>query len=345
MSDSLTPGISILMCCHNSISRLPLSFGHLRSLLLPEGWNIELLIVDNASTDGTMPFAREYWQGYAHAFEVRPLEEQRLGLSHARLRGILEARYPYVLLCDDDNGLLPDYLLIACQILTARKDAPPGMLGGQGLAVFETTPPPWAPQFHLFGCGPQAPQSGPAKQLYGAGSILWKPAFMKIYHAGFRWLLTDRQGNQLSSGGDYELCAALKLAGYPLWFESRMQFVHYIEAHRLALNYYQRFIREASVSENILLLYRSLPLHMGYSRWPVRWMALQEAGYHIFRIASMLIRRLFSFPSKSQQTVFRLRLFYHGLRIYHLLHLKKICHNNWPRLVEWYQHLQDKARH
>lgn len=342
MEFALIPGISILMCCHNSRQRLPFSLQHLQALHIPNGMNVELLVVDNASTDDTLSFAREYVQKHPLPFPVHYLQEPQLGLSFARLTGILAARYEFVLFCDDDNGLYPDYLEQALQCLHQLPEHEAiAMIGGQGIAVFETPPPVWARQFHLFGCGPQAQRSGPVRQLYGAGSLLWKKAFLHLHAAGFRWLLTDRQGERLTSGGDFELCAALQICGYRLWYAENLRFAHFLTATRLSLPYYQRFIREASVSENFFLLYHALPHARGHSRWPVRWLALREAGYHVWRLFTLLLKTFSMHTRPGSRELRRLRIFYHSSRLHHLMHIKRELHNSWPLLVDWYRNLNN----
>ncbi|MBX5438186.1 MAG: glycosyltransferase family 2 protein [Thermoflavifilum sp.] len=339
MPAPLISGISILMCCHNSAGRLDFSLKHLAALDVPDGLAVELVLVDNASTDQTRTVAEQFWANHGRPFPLIVLQEPRLGLSYARMTGIMAAHHDYVLSCDDDNGMPPAYLRQLVDILRRLASYRPqiAMLGGQGVPLFETTPPRWALQFHMFGCGPQGPQSGPVNQLYGAGSLIFRPAFMRLYHAGFRWLLTDRQGTHLSSGGDYELCGAFRAAGYALWYEEELRFWHFIPAQRLSITYYQQFIREASEAENILLLYRALPALSRFPSWLIRWLAFREAIYHLKQILILIFRSLRQ--SADLQQLQQLRIAYHRKRIFQLLHISQTHQHNWPQLISWYQKL------
>jgi GT2 family glycosyltransferase len=94
------------------------------------------VIVDNASQelgDGTWGFA-----GIKNAKIVR---EERLGLTHARVRGFGEAKGEIVVMVDDDNLLRPDYLERAVEIL--GKNPLLGAIGGKALPGYETEPPEW----------------------------------------------------------------------------------------------------------------------------------------------------------------------------------------------------------
>jgi hypothetical protein len=49
--------------------------------------------------------------------------------------------------------------------------------------------------------------------LWGAGLCVRKTAWEGLVERGFRPKLTDRTGTQLTTGGDNEMCLALRLAG------------------------------------------------------------------------------------------------------------------------------------
>jgi hypothetical protein len=63
------------------------------------------------------------------------------GLAYARRRGVMEAAYEYIVFCDDDNWLAPDYLSIAREILF---DPKVGAAGGQAEPEFEGPVPAFA---------------------------------------------------------------------------------------------------------------------------------------------------------------------------------------------------------
>ena len=49
----MIPGVSVVICCHNSGKRLPETLRHLAAQVVEEGIPWEVVIVDNASTDGS----------------------------------------------------------------------------------------------------------------------------------------------------------------------------------------------------------------------------------------------------------------------------------------------------
>ena len=72
---------------------------------------------------------------------VRVVREDKLGLTHARVRGFQEAQGEIVVLVDDDNVLKPDYLERAVEILGKNPEL--GAIGGKALPEFEIEPPEW----------------------------------------------------------------------------------------------------------------------------------------------------------------------------------------------------------
>jgi hypothetical protein len=56
----------------------------------------------------------------------------------------------------------------------------------------------------------------------------------------------------MSSGGDDELCYALRLLGYKIWYDERLYFKHFIPKDRLTWDYVKRFF-QGSAKANIVL--------------------------------------------------------------------------------------------
>lgn len=237
------PGVSIVICCHNSRARLGETLGHLVRQVVPAGLPWEVIVVDNGSTDDTSAAAEKIWAASSSAAPLRVISEPRLGLSFARARGLREARYDFVSLVDDDNWVGPDWVRLVSEIMTAQPRA--GACGGISEAAFEKTPPNWFAQFsRSFAVGELTPEAADVTwskgYLWGAGLSIRKPAWQKLHAEGFIPLLQDRSGSSLSSGGDTELCRALRLAGWQLHYDPRLRLQHFMPAGRLTWDYLRR---------------------------------------------------------------------------------------------------------
>jgi len=136
-----------------------------------------------------------------------------------------------------------------------------GACGGLGTPAFENgNVPKWLWQFQpSYALGPQGPCEGyvPSSRgyLHGASLSLRRSAWLELVSAGFKSILSDRKGADLSSGGDVEICYALQLAGWKLWYEPKLTFHHFIPMARLDWAYLIRVARGCGRSQPFLHIY------------------------------------------------------------------------------------------
>jgi glycosyltransferase involved in cell wall biosynthesis len=254
-------GISVIICCFNSSARLGPTMEHLylQKNLLVSQW--EIIVVDNASTDNTSTKAIEIWNSFVPPKPVlKVVYEPVAGLSSARNKGILESRYKLVLFCDDDNWLEESYIFNALNIMSLSPGI--GALGGMGMPVFEKKEPPyfWENQYHLLAVGEQWPREGDITEergvLYGAGMVLNKAAYnilVQQYH--FQFQVSDRVADNLMSSGDHELCLALRLIGYKIFYSRSLRFKHFIPERRTCISYYKKLFLSFGKSDAMLFVY------------------------------------------------------------------------------------------
>jgi len=287
---TILKGFSIIVCCYNSSHVIEETLRHLAGLSQPAGYPLELVLVNNRSTDNTVALAIRMWERMGSPFVMRVIEEERPGLSFARDCGIKASFYDYLLFCDDDNRLNGDYLSVAAPVLESRPDI--GVLGGFGTPDYESLPPYWPVDFYIYGSGPQAEESGQITYVHGAGIIVRREAFRRLEQAKFRFLLTDRKGDSLSSGGDYELCYAITLAGYIIWYEKRLTFRHLISADRVTREYCWKFIRESAPAIDVLDVYRYFLSHHGSLHLGFYLKQLKLIVYHGYKLYRSFVVRM-----------------------------------------------------
>ena len=244
-------GVSVCIPCFNSSARLPQTLRHLQKQRVPDGLAWEVIVVDNNSTDDTAAAAERLWAGFRGA-PLRVIREPRAGASHARARGSSESKYEYILYVDDDNWLCEDFVALAYEVMAAHPEV--GACGSKGSPVFEKeNVPGWFWRFQeLYATGAQGEQAGYVAAsrgaLYSAGMAIRKSAWEGLVSGGFDFKLTCRKGTELSSGGDTELCYALQLAGWKLWYDPRLTFEHFITTGRLEWAYLLRMNRGSGES-------------------------------------------------------------------------------------------------
>jgi glycosyltransferase involved in cell wall biosynthesis len=275
------PGVSIIICCHNGARRLPETIRHIALQNVPSYIPWEFILIDNASTDNSVSMAETVWESYNPSGSLRVVFESELGLSFARARGFREARFEYVIMCDDDNWLLPDYVRMAYTIM--ENNSRIGALGGCGKIVFEEKPEKWIANSRIFAAGEQWHTTGPVQscRVYGAGCVIRRSAYQKLKQIGFKSLLTDRKGSDLSSGGDHELCYALAIMGYSIWYDGRLKFYHFITRERLTWEYFIRYAKESTACFDVLTSYKMVALDI--NSYKFSFVVLARDFFYSFR--------------------------------------------------------------
>lgn len=262
--DEAEPGVSIVICCHNSAERLPETLAHLLRQQTPPQIAWEVLVVDNASTDGTPEVAASCWPaGFARPLRI--VHERRIGASHARRRGIQEARHEIISFIDDDNWVSPDWVRLVMKVMSEHPEV--GLCGGASEPVCQRTPPPWfAANAHSYAASPQAEQRGWCVQLWTAGMSIRKRAWQQLMDAGFDFVLVGREGGKLTAGEDSELCLAMALADWKLWYEPELCMRHFIPSSRLTWDHLRKLYRGFGAARVYLPLYDGWWEDNDYSR-------------------------------------------------------------------------------
>ena len=238
-------GVSVVICCHNSAQRLPATLYHLTSQEIKGNIPWEVVIVDNASTDHTTKVAQQCWPTN-HSIPLRIVYEPKIGLTHARHRGFIEAKYDIVSFVDDDNWVSHTWVTKVSELMDLHIDV--GACGGLNIAATDVELPWWFEQFQKsYAVGPQNDNpshiTGKRSVLCGAGLTIRKSAWQGLCKNGFKPLLVGHSGKDLTCGEDYELCLALRLAGWRIWYEPSLKLRHYLPAHRLNWQYLRCMVR------------------------------------------------------------------------------------------------------
>ena len=96
------PFLSIILPAHNEAQRLPPSLEKIKSFIQTQDYSVEVLVVENGSTDETLAVAKSYQTDFP---ELRVFHEDRRGKGLAIQRGMLEATGEYRFLCDVDLSM------------------------------------------------------------------------------------------------------------------------------------------------------------------------------------------------------------------------------------------------
>ncbi|MEK6334887.1 MAG: glycosyltransferase [Acidobacteriota bacterium] len=254
------PKLSVITCGHNSrADHLKQVLAALRvQSLAKDQW--EYLLIDNASTQSLNEAFDLSWQPQA-----RHVREEKLGLTHARLRGIAESSGEILVFVDDDNVLDNDYLAEVIRIAGAWPMI--GAFSGQVRPQFEETPPDWTRRYWRrlainefqqdswsnVSCLEQTAPNG-------AGLCVRRRVAVEYaaYHAnGKRKVVLDRMGSSLLSAGDLDLAATACDLGLGNGLFTSLKLTHLIPKERLSEQYLLNLLEAQVVSARVLESFRS----------------------------------------------------------------------------------------
>lgn len=237
--------ISIILCCYNSVQKLPRTLEHLAKQKLSADLSYEVIVVDNASTDNTAEFALSYWGTLNSDVSLRVVREDTPGLVYARICGVHAAQYELLIFCDDDNWLREDYVQNAYDLMNQMPDV--GVLGGQSVLAPHIDAPDWWEEHQgNYAVGKQLPLSGYANErgfLYGAGMVTRKSIAEKVLDLRYPFLLVGRKGDICLSGEDGEYCQRVMLMGLHLYYSEKLFYWHDISSSRLCREYLYQLLK------------------------------------------------------------------------------------------------------
>ncbi len=240
---------TLMTCTYNHAGLLRLALQKMLELDGLDRYVEEILVVDNASTDGTREVVAEF-SGQNPL--VRYLSEPRQGVTFAR-RHAAELTTPWLIFVDDDNLLSKNYLLRAAALIGENPDV--GVINGAGIAA----PLPGEKftsdeQLCLFAVAAYLACSHPgvdsfkagmksvATVPYGAGVILRVEPLKRFSERGWTKNV-GRSGGALTSGEDGEIISAVLGEGYRYLYDSEMYFYHLMPKSRLREDYLSRLYR------------------------------------------------------------------------------------------------------
>lgn len=257
----MKPSTSVVLCAHNPRpDYLRRVIDSLQTQTLPRNqW--EFLLVDNASRQ---PLAESFdlsWHPQAYHFR-----EERLGLIHARLRGMRMSKARILAFIDDDNVLESNYLH---HVLEVSDEYPMlGVWGGQVLPDFEVPPPEWTqPLLPLLALRELDRDLWSNLDIaetmpVGAGMCVRQVVAQKyteIVHKDTRRFNLGRKGDALLSCEDFDMALTALDLGLGVGLFSRLKLTHLIPANRLNETYFMKLVKGIVYSRAIMNALRGIP--------------------------------------------------------------------------------------
>jgi glycosyltransferase involved in cell wall biosynthesis len=287
----MSSGVSIIICCFNSAGRLLPTLTHIAKQKVANSIPWEVILIDNASTDTTAETANEIWNNFNSNIPFQIINEQKQGLIYARQRGFTEAKYEFISFIDDDNWIEEKWIEKVYEIFNG--DEKIGACGGSSEAVFESFIPDWFSKYEKnFAVGRQAEESGYIENkvgfLWGAGLSFRKSLWFRLKTKDFKNLTIGREGKKITAGEDTELCYAIRLLDYQLYYKEDLFLKHFISTDRLSFSYLEKMVVGFGKSNVRLNCYRVLlnPESFRIKSW----------GYEFFAAVKSIMKQSIQLP-------------------------------------------------
>jgi glycosyltransferase involved in cell wall biosynthesis len=228
--------VSVIICSHN---RADLLCGAIRSLMnqTVSDEAFEIIVVDNASTDGTKEMVRRESRQLMNLIYVH---EPRLGVSKARNRGWSMARGSYVAWLDDDAKACPGWVEAVIRRFDSDKEGLIGELGGKISPIWGAPPPDWISDSMRRSLTilswSETPRFLEKNEWLAAANIAYRKSTIQAC-GGFNESL-GRIGNTLLSGAENDLGNRIRASGMKSYYDPGMAVEHYIHPERLRQDWF-----------------------------------------------------------------------------------------------------------
>ncbi len=267
------PDLTVAICAYNSEKRIGLVLESLAQQQVPPGLRWELLVINNASKDGTNDLVMEMGQRLGLPFRV--IYEGNPGLANARRRATLEAASELLSFPDDDTVLNPDWIVQCVRFLSEHPDA--GIIGAKVLPLFEDAslkPPDFEERFagllSLYDHGDVARRlKFPEDPSPVGAGMSGRTALFRLIFDEFRTMNVGRAPDSLAGGEDLEAMFIAYRMGWEIWYTPSLSLRHFIPRERVTEAYRDKWIID-SAGCNALLAVLAGHCSRG-SRWSWFW--------------------------------------------------------------------------
>ena len=226
------PPIAAVVCTRNRADLLSSCLDSLRQQSLSRDL-YEVIVVDNGSTDETPKVAARFRdQGFRYIFE------KRLGLSHARNRGLEETGSPYVCYIDDDARADSEWLERILDRFTALNPKPVSV-GGKILPWYRTRKPKWfKDEYETRTRGERARYFNAIDCRFSGSNMAWQTSVLKAL-GGFNPRLGMR-GSKVVLGEErhvYHKLASILPAETATFYDPSIVVRHLVRRKNMSIGY------------------------------------------------------------------------------------------------------------
>jgi glucosyl-dolichyl phosphate glucuronosyltransferase len=252
--------LDVILPTFNREALLARTLASLRAAPAPDGLEVRVLVVDNASTDGTRALVRRLaadFEGLHYLFVPTP------GKPHALNAGIAATDGDLIGLIDDDEEIDPQWL--AC----IWRQFGPGsngvdFIGGRCLPLWESPRPAWLGDGYLGVIGWVDPGPEPVAMderypgiLMGGNAVIRRTV---LERAGTYSTALNRTGSTLLGCEDEDMYHRLLALGARGRYVPDLIIYHHVPAARLTKRYFRRWCLWRGVALGVMDRTRPAPV-------------------------------------------------------------------------------------
>lgn len=156
--------LSLILAIHNGAETLPRTLDAF-TRLAPLSDGLEIIAVDNASTDQTV----DILESYMGRLPMTVLHEPRQGKSFALNKGIDHANGNFIVFTDDD--IIPEVNWLTAYMDAAEHNASIGIFAGQVRHEWDAPPPHWLKYLASVGKSYGGTPSNMGQQIVSSGAV------------------------------------------------------------------------------------------------------------------------------------------------------------------------------
>lgn len=239
--------ITSIICTYNLCEELKKAIQSLTRQTLAKK-DYEILVVDNASTDGT----REVVKQFETEENLRYIFEPNPGLSHARNIGWQEAQGGIIAYLDHDAIACPEWLECILDAFLTVPDV--GAVGGKVRPIWGAPRPVWLSDKMMHSLSVLDWSDAPiflTDEQWLVGANISFPRNLLEEVGGFSADLS-RMGKNLLSNDEILMLKQIKARGFKVFYHPQIMVEHLVPANRLRKNWFKRRYYWQGISTAIL---------------------------------------------------------------------------------------------
>jgi glucosyl-dolichyl phosphate glucuronosyltransferase len=243
--------LDVIIPTYNRRRLLESALESLFAAAVPDGLDVGVAVVDNASTDGTREVVERFQERFGQ--QVAYVHEPLRGRSRALNAGIAATRGELVGTIDDDERIDADWYATIYQAFSAPDL---DFIGGPYLPQWASPPPDWVPPEYgaVIGVVDGGDRRVPFDRQFGGilmgGNAVFRRSILERVGPYATWL--GRTDRGLESCEDQELYDRLLAAGAKGLYLPALKIYHHIGPERLTKRYFRRWCLGRGISLGLL---------------------------------------------------------------------------------------------